>query len=51
MLVFDTLDKHVIIDSTIVWAHPCAAGAPQKTVVNNLKRLVEAEASSPRRYM
>ena len=43
--------EHVFIDSTIVRAHPCAAGAPQKTVVNNLKRLVEAEASSPRRYM
>ena len=43
--------EHVIIDSTIVRAHSCAAGAPQKTVVNNLKRLVEAEAGSPRRSM
>ena len=43
--------EHVIIDSTIVRAHSCAAGAPQETVVNNLKRLVEAEAGSPRKSM
>ena len=34
--------EHLIIDSTIVRAHACAAGAPKKTVGNNLKPLVEA---------
>ena len=43
--------EHLIIDSTIVRAHACAAGAPKKTVGNNLKPLVEAGAGSQRRSM
>ena len=43
--------EHLIIDSTIVRAHACAAGAPKKTVGNNHKPWVEAGAGSPRRSM
>lgn len=38
--------EHVIIDSTVVRAHPCAAGALKKTVVKQRKPLVEVEAGS-----
>ena len=43
--------EQFIIDSTIVRAHACAAGAPKKTVGNNLKHSVEAGAGSQRRFM
>ena len=39
--------ENLIIDSTIVRAHPCAAGAPQKTVVKPPKHLVAVEVAFP----
>jgi len=41
----------VIIDSTIVRAHPSAAGASKKRVANTPKPLVEAEAGSAPKSM
>ena len=38
--------KHLIIDSTIVWAHPCAAGASPKTEVKGHRPWAGAEAGS-----
>ena len=38
--------EHVIIDSTVVRAHPCAAGASKKRVVNRPRLLVGVEAGS-----
>jgi len=38
--------EHVIIDSTVVRAHPCAAGASKKTVVNRPRLLAGAEVGS-----
>lgn len=43
--------EHLIIDSTVVRAHPCAAGASKKTVVNRPRLLVEAEAASAPKYI
>ncbi len=43
--------EHVIIDSTIVRAHPSAAGASKKRVANTPKPLVEAEAGSAPKSM
>ena len=43
--------EHVIIDSTIVRAHPSAAGASKKRVANTPKPLVEAEVGSAPRSM
>jgi transposase len=41
--------ENLIIDSTIVRAHPCAAGAPRKRVVKPRNRWGEAgEGSAPR---
>ena len=36
--------EYVMLDSTVVRAHPCAAGAPKKTADRKHKRLDEAEA-------
>ena len=41
--------EHLIIDSTVVRAHPCAAGALKKTVVKLHRPLVEAAAGSVRK--
>jgi transposase len=38
--------EHLIIDSTVVRAHPCAAGAPQKTAGRQSKLLDEVVAGS-----
>ena len=43
--------EHLILDSTVVRAHPCAAGAPKKTVVKARKPLGAAEAGSAPRSM
>lgn len=43
--------EHLIIDSTVVRAHPCAAGAPQKRGVSKPRLWVEAEAASAPRSM
>ena len=43
--------EYLIIDSTIVRAHPCAAGAPSKKGVSRRRRLEEAEADSAQRCM
>ena len=42
--------EYLIIDSTIVRAHPCAAGASSKKGGNNLRLSAEAEADSARRF-
>lgn len=42
--------EHLIIDSTTVRAHPCAAGAPHKKGDNGRRLLGEVEADSARRY-
>lgn len=42
--------EYLIIDSTIVRAHPCAAGASAKKGGSNLRRSAEAEAASARRF-
>ena len=41
--------ENLIIDSTIVRAHPCAAGAPKKTVVKPPKPLAAVEVAFPPR--
>lgn len=43
--------EYLIIDSTIVRAHPCAAGAPQKGGVSKPRLWVEAEGASAPRSM
>ena len=43
--------EHLIIDSTTVRAHPCAAGAPHKKGDNGRRLWEEAEAASARRCM
>ena len=43
--------EHVIIDSTIVRAHPSAAGASKKRVANTPKPLDEAEGGSAPKSM
>jgi len=43
--------EYLIIDSTIVRAHPCAAGASKKTVVNRPRLLAGAEVGSVQRSM
>jgi len=50
-LVDDPDMEHLIIDSTIVRAHPCAAGASKKPEDNRHKPLVAAGAGSARRSM
>ena len=45
-LVEDPDMEHLIIDSTIVRAHSCAAGAPKKTVARLPKPLAAAEVGS-----
>ena len=42
--------EHVIIDSTVVRAHPCAAGASKKRAVNRPRLLVGVEAGSVPRF-
>ena len=42
--------EYLIIDSTIVRAHPCAAGASAQKGGSNLRRSAEAEAASARRF-
>ena len=42
--------EHVIIDSTVVRAHPCAAGASKKRVVNQPRLLAGVEAGSAPRF-
>ena len=49
--VHDPDMEHLIIDSTVVRAHPCAAGASKKTVVKRPRLLAEAEAASAPKYM
>ncbi len=41
--------ENLIIDSTIVRAHPCAAGAPQKTVAKLPRPLAAVEVAFPPR--
>ena len=48
---YDPDMEHVIIDSTIVRAHPSAAGASKKRAANTPKPLVEAEAGSAPKSM
>ncbi len=48
---YDPDMEHVIIDSTIVRAHPSAAGASKKRVVNTPKPLGEVEADSAPKSM
>ena len=43
--------EYVMLDSTVVRAHPCAAGAPKKTADKQLKPLDEAEADSAPKSM
>ncbi len=43
--------EHLILDSTVVRAHPCAAGAPKKTAGKMRKPLGAAEAGSVPRSM
>ena len=43
--------EYLIIDSTSVRAHSCAAGAPKKTEINVHTPSDGAEEVSPRRYM
>lgn len=38
--------ENLLVDSTIVRAHPCAAGTPKKTAVRTARRLDEAEVDS-----
>lgn len=42
--------EYLMIDSTIVRAHPCAAGAPVKKGGSNPKRSAEARADSAQRF-
>ena len=48
---YDPDMEHVIIDSTIVRAHPSAAGASKKRVANTPKPLGEVEADSAPKSM
>ena len=43
--------ENLIIDSTIVRAHPCAAGAPKKGEVKPRRHWVEVEVGSALRSM
>ena len=43
--------ENLIVDSTIVRAHPCAAGAPKKTVAKTPRRWAAAVAASPPKSM
>jgi transposase len=43
--------ESVMIDSTVIRAHPCAAGADKKTVDKLNRRLGAAEAGSVPRFM
>ena len=43
--------EYLIIDSTFVRAHPCAAGASKKTVVKRPRLLVEAKGGSALKSM
>ena len=43
--------EHLIIDSTTVRAHPCAAGAPHKKGDNGRRLLGEVEGDSARKCM
>ena len=43
--------ENLVIDSTIVRAHPCAAGASKKSAVKPLKLWVEAEVASALKSM
>lgn len=43
--------EHLMVDSTVIRAHPCAAGASKKTVVSHLRLWVEAEEGSARKSM
>ncbi len=43
--------EHLIIDSPIVRAHPCAAGAAKKTVGKPLKRWAAVAAASAPKFM
>jgi transposase len=43
--------EHLLLDSTVVRAHPCAAGAPKKTAVRPARRLDAAEAGSAPKSM
>ena len=43
--------EHLIIDSTTVRAHPCAAGAPHKKGDNGRRLLGEVEGVSARKCM
>jgi transposase len=43
--------ENLIVDSTVVRAHACAAGAPKKTGVKPSKRWVEVEAASAPKSM
>ena len=49
--VHDPDMEHLIIDSTVIRAHPCAAGAPKKTEVKYHRPLAGAEAGSARKSM
>ena len=42
--------EHVIIDSTVVRAHPCAAGSSKKRAVNRPRLLAGVEAGSAPRF-
>lgn len=50
-LIDDPDMEYLIIDSTIVRAHPCAAGASAPKGGSNLRRSAEAGAASARRSM
>ena len=43
--------EHVMVDSTVIRAHPCAAGAPKKRADKPLKRWGVVEAASARKFM
>jgi hypothetical protein len=43
--------EYIMLDSTVVRAHPCAVGAPKKTADKKHKPLGEAKADSAPRSM
>jgi transposase len=43
--------ENLLVDSTIVRAHPCAAGAPKKTVARKARHLDAVEADSAQKSM
>ena len=49
--VYDADMEHLIIDSTVVRAHPCAAGASKKLAVKRPRLLAEVEEGSVPKYM